>query len=147
MYKLCCEKRFTASDVQIIKAPPRTTLYKYLVIPKEGQPRPLSQLQQPKTPNHEVSPKANPLLKYSFGQPMVRPTNNMQPPEIKRRISHSSNVEQGPRPRSNTLPFADHTEDLQLLSTMRSGNGNGSTTIRRAPHNDQVVEEEEHHQE
>ena len=61
LYQLCCEKRFTANAVEKLQPLPRTTLYKYLVIPKEGQPPPPPQIQQPKTPTVETRPSTNPF--------------------------------------------------------------------------------------
>lgn len=133
LYQLCCEKRFSASPVTKLVPPPRTTLYKYLIIPKEGQPRPPPQLQQPQTPNYENRPTTNPFAQLST-------STDQRPPEVKRRTVHT---EQEGRPRSGTQPFLQQVEQLQPLSSMRSGNG--STTTRRAyqPKQDEQVEEEE----
>ncbi|CAF4190473.1 unnamed protein product, partial [Rotaria magnacalcarata] len=51
-------------------------------------------------------------------------SNNQQPPEIKRRTFHnSSNTEREARTRFGTLPFLPQAEQLEQISTMRSGNG------------------------
>jgi hypothetical protein len=149
LYQLCCGKRFRPDPVQIRPAPARTTLYKYLVIPKEGQqpppppPPPPPQTSQPKTPTVETRPTTNPFAQQPLPEP---PLNYQQPPVIKRRISHNvSPTEQQIRPRSNTQPFIEHTEPLQHISTMKSGNG--TTTSRRnqlhPKYDEEVVEEEQ----
>lgn len=143
LYHLCCSKRFRANNVERMPIQLRTTLYKYLVIPKEGQPPPLppipAQIQQPKTPNYETR-TTNPFKPHPTPQPS---TDDQHPPEVKRRISHnSSHTEHEPRPRSGTLPFLEHTEPLQHISTMRSGNG-GLTTTRRVHHPKYDEQEEE----
>ncbi|CAF0883770.1 unnamed protein product [Rotaria sordida] len=54
LYELCCEKRFRPYEVQQEKPPPRTTLYKYIIIPKEA-PIPLQpELEQPTIPFDEM---------------------------------------------------------------------------------------------
>jgi hypothetical protein len=139
LYQLCCEKRFTANPVEKLQPLPRTTLYKYLVIPKEGQPpQPPPQIQQPKTPTVETRPSTNP-----FAHPSTYLSPEHQPPEIKRRTSHnSSQMEHEQRPRSGTQPFIEHPEQLQHLSTMRSGNG-GTRRAQYHPKFDEQQEEEE----
>ena len=143
LYELCCSKRFSANRVTKLVAPPRTTLYKYLIIPKEDQPRPPPQphMQQPQTPNYENRSTMNPFEQIKTSQIF---STDQRPPEIKRRTVHT---EQEGRPRSGTLPFLQQTEQLQSLSSMRSGNG--STTTRRVYHpkqDEQVEEGEEEHQ-
>ena len=154
LYQMCCEKRFLPYPVEKLPVAPRITLYKYLVIPKEGQPtarQPLPppaavtssspQTQQPKTPNYENRPTSNPFAQYSTAQPTNNDHQPPGPPEIKRRAVRT---EHDPRPRSDTLPFLEHTEQLQPLSTMRSGNG--STTTRRVHHPKHDHQEEEQQQ-
>jgi len=139
LYQLCCSKRFTPNAVEKLAMPPRTTLYKYLVIPKEGQPPPPPpQTQQPKTPDYETRPTTNP-----FAQHPIPPSssNDQHRPEVKRRISHNlTNTEHEVRPRSGTLPFIEHSEPLQYISTMRSGNG--VTPARRAQYHPKYDEQE-----
>lgn len=139
LYQKCCEKRFSAYTVQKQTAPPRTTLYKYLVIPKEGQPPPRPpQMQQPTTPNYETRPTSNPFAQFPSSHPT---TDDHQPQPLPRRSVYT---EHEPRPRSDTLPFLEHTEQLQPLSGMRSGNG--STTTRRVHHPRHDEEQQEHQQ-
>lgn len=144
LYQLCCVKRFSAKTVKKRVPPPRTTVYKYLIIPKEGKPSPPPepQMQQPGTPNYETGPKTNPFRQPSQSQ-MISTDQRLPPPEIKRRTVYT---EQQGRPRSDTLPFLEQTEQLQPLSSMRSGNG--STTARRVyhPKHDEQDEEEEEQQ-
>jgi hypothetical protein len=149
LYQLCCSKRFTPNAVEKLAMPPRTTLYKYLVIPKEGQPQPpppppppASQIKQPKTPDYETRPATNPFAQHPMRQPS---SSDQHPPEIKRRISHNSApTEHGIRQRSGTLPFLEHTEPLEHISTMRSGNGIPITKhVYHPKHDEQQVQEEE----
>jgi hypothetical protein len=145
LYQMCCEKRFSAYPVQKLTPPPRTTLYKYLVIPKEGQPpRRPPQMQQPTTPNYETRPTTNPFEQFTISQPTTDGHQPPPPPEIKRRTVYN---EHEARPRSDTLPFLEHTEQLQPLSTMRSGNG--STTTRRVyhPRHDEDQQQQQHQEE
>ena len=139
LYQLCCEKRFTPKPVEKLQPLPRTTLYKYLVIPKEDQPPiPPPEIQQPKTPFVETGRSTNP-----FAYPSTYLSPEHKPPDIKRRISHtSSQMEHGTRPRSGTQPFVEHTEELQHLSSMRSGNG-GARRTQYHPKFDEQQEEEE----
>lgn len=151
LYQLCCSKRFSANPVEKLAVPPRTTLYKYLVIPKEGQPPPPNALDEPpKTPTYETRPTTNPFATQSKSHP---PTTiyDQQPPEVKRRISHnSSSIEHEPRARSDTLPFLEQTEPLQHISTMRSGNqhnnNNNSISRRSQLHPKYDVQEEQEEQ-
>ncbi|CAF0991758.1 unnamed protein product [Rotaria magnacalcarata] len=69
LYESCCKKRFRANEVQKETPAPRTTLYKYLIIPKEEPaPRQL-RLDQPTTMNNETQlttdSSAPPLLPRS----------------------------------------------------------------------------------
>ncbi|CAF3331295.1 unnamed protein product [Rotaria socialis] len=146
LYEKCCEKRFAGNEVEIQQPKAHTTLYKYLVIPRDGPPRPPPpQLEEPKTPNNEVAMKTNPFIEHSSIAPTEYSSNNQQPPEIKRRISHNtSNTEREARTRSDTLPFLPHIEQLQPISAMRSGNG--SVAPRRAQFYPQHEEHEEQHE-
>ena len=141
---MCCEKRFRPNEVDKLTPPPRTTLYKYLIIPKEGPtappsgslpshpppPVPKSYIDPPRTPTEETRPTINPFVQRALPH---SPQNEQQPPEIKRRTSHSSSVtEHEMRPRSGTLPFIEQTEPLQQMSSMRSGHG--AKTNRRIQH-------------
>lgn len=145
LYQLCCEKRFKGNDVQKQVQPPRITLYKYLVIPKEGPQPPAPptltppppppappphqpSIEQPRTPTEETRPSMNPFVSR-YGASSTR-TDQQAPPEVKQRVSYSNNnnnnatyTEHEGRPRSGTLPFVENLEPLQHLSTMRSGNG------------------------
>ncbi|CAF3581906.1 unnamed protein product [Rotaria sp. Silwood1] len=144
LFQLCCEKRFIPNRVEKLEIPPRVTLYKYLVITKEGQPPPppQQQLQQPKTPNYETRTKTNPFAAHASVAPSAFTSISQQPPEIKRRTSHQpSQLVNQPRARSDTLPFFDQTEALQHLSTTRSGNG--SISSRRAQYSSHHDEQEE----
>ncbi|CAF3568513.1 unnamed protein product [Rotaria sp. Silwood1] len=144
LFQLCCEKRFIPNRVEKLEIPPRVTLYKYLVITKEGQPPPppQQQLQQPKTPNYETRTKTNPFAAHASVAPSAFTSISQQPPEIKRRTSHQpSQLVNQPRARSDTLPFFDQTEALQHLSTTRSGNG--SISSRRAQYSSHHEEHEE----
>jgi hypothetical protein len=60
LYQLCCGKRFTPNEVEIMQPLPRKTLSKYLVIPKKGPPPP-PKIEQPKTPTEETRPSTNPF--------------------------------------------------------------------------------------
>ncbi|CAF1264985.1 unnamed protein product [Rotaria magnacalcarata] len=112
LYRKCCEKRFAPNQVEKQQPKAHTTLYKYLVIPKEDPSHP-PQLEQPKTPNHEV-PIKNPVAEHAFIVPTEYSSNNQQPPEIKRRTFHnSSNTEREARTRFGTLPFLPHAEQLE----------------------------------
>jgi hypothetical protein len=147
LYLMCCEKRFKGYPVEKLPVAPRVTLYKYLVIPKEGQPTarqalpPSSpQTQQPKTPNYENRPTGNPFAQYSTSHPTTTDHQPPAPPEVKRRTVHT---EHEGRPRSNTLPFVEHTEELQPLSTTRSGTGSNAKRRVHHPKHDQTEEEEQ----
>ena len=143
LYQLCCQKRFLAKIVPKLVPPPRTTVYKYLIIDKgKPSPPPAPEMQQPGTPNYETGPKTNPFTKFPQSQ-MISTDQRLPPPEIKRRTVYT---EQQGRPRSDTLPFLEQSEQLQPLSSMRSGNG--STTTRRVyrPKHDEQEEEEEEQQ-
>lgn len=143
LYQLCCKKRFLANPVTKIAPAPRTIVHKYLTNPdkiKRPRPPPESQMQQPGTPNYETGPRTNPFIQSQ----MISTDQRLPPPEIKRRTVYT---EQPGRPRSDTLPFLEQPEQLQQLSSMRSGNG--STTTRRVyrpPHDEQEEEEEEQQQ-
>jgi len=143
LYQLCCSKRFTANAVEKLPPIPRRTLYKYLVIPKEGQqPPPTPKIEQPKTPDYETRPTTNPFAQHPIPLPS---SNDQHPPEIKRRITHNpTHTEHEIRPRSGTLPFIEHTEPLQYISTMRSGNGlTPARPVQYQPKYDEQEEEEE----
>ncbi|UJR28448.1 hypothetical protein I4U23_009688 [Adineta vaga] len=136
LYQKCCEKRFIPDEVPERPQSKTTTLYKYLVIPKEGPADPPSsqsdiQPQQPPTPNIETRPRTNPLA-----QP---------PPAIKRRTPHSTvSTEQPSRTRSDTLPFLEQPEPLQHISTVRDGNrSNNSRHAQLHPRFDEHHEENE----
>ena len=87
LYRLCCEKRFRPYHVQKIQPEPKTTLYKYLIIPKEAPTPPEPQLLQPSSPD----------------QPLASSTNSSAPPPL-------------PRLRSGTLPFITSTDEQQRSS-------------------------------
>ncbi|CAF0770459.1 unnamed protein product [Adineta steineri] len=142
LYQMCCNKRFKPYDVQIMTAPLRTTLYKYLVIPKEGQPPPEPpETEQPKTPTIETRPSVNPLIQRY----QSHTTNDQHPPEVKRRTSQNpSSADHQTRPRSDTLPFLEQPEPVQVqyASTTRRGNGMQSTKrIQQYPQYDEHEEE------
>ena len=161
---MCCEKRFRGNPVQKPTPAPRTTLYKYLVMAKEGPqpPRPPSaETEEPRTPTLEKQMGPNPLSPRSFPQSTM---HNQPAPEIKRRTSTNNgngngNGNQGMRDRSGTLPFVEHFDFTQPMSSMRSGNGHGHgnstpTTIETSvpPRNGQnqsriseIVEERHEH--
>ncbi|CAF2579098.1 unnamed protein product [Rotaria sp. Silwood2] len=147
LFQLCCEKRFIPNPTEKAELQPRVTLYKYLVIPKEGQPPlyPPPQLNQPKTPNYEAQQKTNPFITHSSVAPTGYSSNYQQPPEVKRRTSYNSAyTEHQSRARSDTLPFVDQTAALSHLSTMRSVNG--SISPRRPQYSPQHEEQEEQEQ-
>jgi hypothetical protein len=141
LYQICCAKRFLPFPVETLTPPPRTTLYKYLVIPKEGQqppPPPPPEIKEPKTPTEETQPSGNPFAQRYAPYPQ----SDQQPPEIKRRTTQNSSfIEHETRPRSDTLPFINPTEQLEYISTMRSG-GNGPATTRRNQHHSKHDEQQ-----
>ncbi|CAF0852886.1 unnamed protein product [Adineta ricciae] len=117
LYQKCCDKRFFANEVEEKLPPPRTTLYKYLIIPKEGQPglkpEPRPELQQPRTPDDASHPGGNPFA--------LRRINDQQPPEVKRRmVRNTSSDGQPQRGRSNTLPFNQFPQPLQHIPSTRN---------------------------
>lgn len=129
LYQICCEKRFRGNPVKKPTPPPRTTLYKYLVMAKEGPqpppPPPSAETEEPRTPTLEKQMLPNPLSPRSFPQSTV---HDQSAPEIKRRTTVNNgngNGNQGLRDRSGTLPFVEHFEFTQPVSSMRSGNGHG----------------------
>ena len=154
LYQLCCEKRFKANAVEKLEKTPRETLYKYLIIPREGQrirqspqnaAQGVVQMQQPKTPNFETQPTTSPLDPRSWAQST---SGDQQRPEPKQRtmVPSKSQTEQPGRPRSNTQAFIPDVSQLQTLSTMPTGDNNGgsndSTTKQRVRH--PKPDEEEH---
>ena len=152
LYQLCCEKRFKANAVQKLQKTPRETLYKYLIIPREGQRiRPpqdfasgVVQMQQPRTPNFETQPTTNPLDPRSG---ILSTDRDQQRPEPKQRtnVPSKSQTEQPGRPRSNTQGFLPDVSQLQTLSTRPSGDNNGgsndSTTKLRVRHPKQACKD------
>ena len=111
LYKLCCEKRFRPYEVQQLKQEPRTTLYKYLVIPKEAHEPPKPQLLQPETPNQDSASSEN----SSAPRPLPRSSskNNNKDQSSETSEESSSSAEQRARSRSGTLPFIQGTEAQQ----------------------------------
>jgi len=96
LYELCCEKRFRPYEVQKVEPVPRTTLYKYLIIPKEKQ------LSSEQAINNLLAPR--PLPRSS--------SNNDRLSETSRSFSRSQHEI---RSRSGTLPFAPNTGSEQQL--------------------------------
>ena len=153
LYQLCCEKRFKGNVVKTLVQPPRITLYKYLVIPKEGpQPNPpetrppSSALDPPRTPTEETRPSVNPF--ESRGPHRSSRTDQQAPPEVKRRISYNNNTNnttdtgRQQRSRSGTLPFVENLEPLQHISSMRSGNGSvPARHVQSLPESDEQDEQ------
>ncbi|CAF3234642.1 unnamed protein product [Rotaria socialis] len=69
LYEKCCEKRFRSNEVQTKMPAPRTTIYKYLIMPKEEPAPQQLRLNQPITTNNETQrttdSSAPPLLPRS----------------------------------------------------------------------------------
>jgi hypothetical protein len=140
LYQLCCNKRFSANVVEKMTPPSRTTINKYLVMqkPKEDQPPP--PIETPKTPTIETRRSTNP-----WADPSTHLSPDYHPPEVKRRTSHnSSHIDHGQRPRAGTEPFIEHPEQLQHISTMRSGNGAApERRVQYYPKHDEREEEQQ----
>ena len=66
LYESCCQKRFRPFKVHEEQPIPRTTLYKYLIIPKGEEISTQPQLDQPVTSNSETQRIDNPLAPRPF---------------------------------------------------------------------------------
>ena len=125
LYKECCRKRFKPKKVVIGKSCSRTVLTKYIVIPKHNaiQDEHKSSRDIPQTPTIESRPQRNPMEELVEQQP-YRSWNDPQIQLVKRNVTQNNNDKQPERrgrPRSDTLPFSQHGENLEQISTMRSG--------------------------
>ena len=98
LYQLCCEKRFRPHEVKEVKIEPRTTLYKYLIIPKERQPPPLSE-------SEDIQPTiTNTVVRRSV------PRSSSNDNGLSSKKQDSSSTETKSRSRSATLPFLNDIE-------------------------------------
>jgi hypothetical protein len=86
LYESCCEKRFRPYKVKEIESAPRTTLYKYLIPPKDKQ-----------------LPSEQPISNLLAPRSLPRSSSNNDPlSETSRSFSRSQHEI---RSRSGTLPF------------------------------------------
>jgi len=135
LYQLCCTKRFRANIVQKQEQPLRKTLYRYLVMQKEGisgppppppAPRPPPEAsEEPKTPSIEKQKLTNPLYSSNYSHSTI---HDASVPQVKRRTTFNNGQnEYEPRQRSGTLPFIETINTSQPTPAVRNGNGTITT--------------------
>ncbi|CAF3413793.1 unnamed protein product [Rotaria sp. Silwood1] len=92
LYELCCEKRFRPYEVRPEKPVPRTTLYKYVIIPKEIPVPEQSELEQPTIAVDET----------------LRTTNSFAPPLLPRSSRKDGQSSEKKQEKSRNLSHTEH---------------------------------------